>query len=281
MPYLLFLYIYIYIYISNGTGPQVEIKGAPDIYVNSGSQVELVCLLTDVLEEPPFIFWHYGDERLVMDRRPHQRGPPSAQAWVAHEITSSQSPPSEQGNESINYDEDYQYGYDSYDVYDPYLMVSTSSSINRYFHFLPLSDWWNCIQLIRTDGIDLTTLSVYHCISDNATYKKKIIKQTNRQKMKYFDHSSPEVASEGKRTARKPSVRTWSITRIEPGVIVSRLSITNPSRSDSGHYQCRPSNMPVANVTLHVLDGAYRLYASKFKGFRSIGGTSDKSEWTE
>ena len=48
-------------YISSvqNAAPRVEIKGSPEIYVNSGSyQVELQCLLTDVLEEPPFIFWY-------------------------------------------------------------------------------------------------------------------------------------------------------------------------------------------------------------------------------
>ena len=127
----------------------MEIKGAPDIYVDSGSQVELVCLLTDVLEEPPFIFWYYGDERLVMDRRPHQRGAPSAQAWVAQEDASSHSPPSEQWNESIHYD-DYQYrydSYDSYDPYDPYLTSSTTSSILRYGRFSNCySNWTDSTQ---------------------------------------------------------------------------------------------------------------------------------------
>ena len=46
-------------FCSISAAPQVEIKGSPEIYVNSGShQVELQCLLTDVLEEPPFIFWY-------------------------------------------------------------------------------------------------------------------------------------------------------------------------------------------------------------------------------
>merc|ERR1712071_402316 len=59
------------------------------------------------------------------------------------------------------------------------------------------------------------------------------------------------------RKLRKPSIRTSSISRIKPGVIQSKLTITNPSKKDSGQYQCLPSNMNTANVTLHVLDGEH------------------------
>lgn len=44
----------------------MEIRGSPDIYVKSGSRVELQCILSDVLEEPPFIFWYYEDRRLII-----------------------------------------------------------------------------------------------------------------------------------------------------------------------------------------------------------------------
>jgi len=200
--------------------PQVEIKGAPDIYVNSGSQVEIVCLLSDVLEEPPFIFWHYGDERLVMDRRPHQRGAPSAQAWVAHQLTSPASPPSQQPNDSNHYiDDDYQYNYDSYETY---LTSTTTSSIHS---------------------------------------------------------SGSSGADQAKRKIRKPSVRTWSIVRMEPGVIASRLTITNPSMSDSGHYQCRPSNLPTANVTLHVLDGEHEEPAAAVQDGTNSSASAASAHW--
>jgi len=202
----------------NIISPQVEIKGAPDVYVNSGSQVELVCLLTDVLEEPPFIFWYYGDERLMMDsaadaqserrhKRRHQSAP-VAQPWVAHHSTKapstgwSESPidiqTQSEWNDSNVYD-DYQYNYDYYQY------GSTPSRIDGATH----SDY------------------------------------------------QPQTPPSPPRKLRKPSIRTSSISRIKPGVIQSKLTITNPSKKDSGQYQCLPSNMNTANVTLHVLDGEH------------------------
>lgn len=47
--------------------PHVEVRGWPDVYVKSGSRVELQCQLSDVLDEPPFIFWYFDGQRLVDD----------------------------------------------------------------------------------------------------------------------------------------------------------------------------------------------------------------------
>ena len=43
----------------------MEIRGAPDIYVMAGSGVALHCVISGLLETPPFIFWYHKTERIA------------------------------------------------------------------------------------------------------------------------------------------------------------------------------------------------------------------------
>ncbi|XP_045133839.1 zwei Ig domain protein zig-8-like [Portunus trituberculatus] len=45
--------------------PTVSITGKSDIYVKSGSTVNIQCVITDALEEPTYIFWYHGNRRVV------------------------------------------------------------------------------------------------------------------------------------------------------------------------------------------------------------------------
>ncbi len=45
--------------------PTVEIRGAPDIYVMAGSGVALHCVISGLLETPPFVFWYHKTERIA------------------------------------------------------------------------------------------------------------------------------------------------------------------------------------------------------------------------
>jgi hypothetical protein len=47
------------------TVPQVEIRGAPDIYVMAGSGVALHCVISGLIETPPYIFWYHKTERIA------------------------------------------------------------------------------------------------------------------------------------------------------------------------------------------------------------------------
>ena len=47
------------------TVPQVEIRGAPDIYVMAGSGVVLHCVITGLIEIPPFVFWYRAGQRIA------------------------------------------------------------------------------------------------------------------------------------------------------------------------------------------------------------------------
>lgn len=49
----------------NKTVPQVEIRGAPDIYVMAGSGVALHCVISGLIETPPYIFWYHKTERIA------------------------------------------------------------------------------------------------------------------------------------------------------------------------------------------------------------------------
>jgi len=45
--------------------PKIEIMGASDIYVKTGSTVNLKCVITQSLEEPAYIFWYHGQNRIL------------------------------------------------------------------------------------------------------------------------------------------------------------------------------------------------------------------------
>lgn len=45
--------------------PKIEIMGASDIYVKTGSTVNLKCVITQSLEEPAYIFWYHDGVRVL------------------------------------------------------------------------------------------------------------------------------------------------------------------------------------------------------------------------
>ena len=212
--------------------PQVEIKGSPDIYVNSGSQVELLCLLTDVLEEPPFIFWHYEDERLLIDNadsgqipqdvHPEAMEVAAPQAWVAEQEGASVAAVASFHPEELWHPEEME--------------EETGEEMEGEAEEAPEE---------AEDSYQFNTDSTQGSLMEGGT--------TARGQVHPHPHRKPHPTRK-----RKPTIRTTSIHRLQPGVILSRLTITNPSMEDSGRYQCRPSNMAIANVTLHVLDGKSR-----------------------
>ena len=44
--------------------PQTEILGEPDVFVKSGSAVQIKCVITQNLEQPSYIFWYHDQERV-------------------------------------------------------------------------------------------------------------------------------------------------------------------------------------------------------------------------
>lgn len=53
---LLFFFCY-YIFIE----PSTEIIGAPDLYIESGSTINLTCVVNNSPEPPAFIFWNHNN----------------------------------------------------------------------------------------------------------------------------------------------------------------------------------------------------------------------------
>lgn len=45
--------------------PKIEIMGESDLYVKTGSTVNLKCVITQSLEEPAYIFWYHDNERVL------------------------------------------------------------------------------------------------------------------------------------------------------------------------------------------------------------------------
>jgi len=46
-----------------------EIAGSPDMYVESGSDVNLVCSLRNYTMPPPFVFWYQGRHMINHEKR--------------------------------------------------------------------------------------------------------------------------------------------------------------------------------------------------------------------
>lgn len=45
--------------------PSVKILGDREVHVKSGTSVSLRCLISNVLEEPSYVFWYKEDKRLL------------------------------------------------------------------------------------------------------------------------------------------------------------------------------------------------------------------------
>ena len=43
----------------------MEIRGAPDVYYMAGSEVVLNCVISGLMEMPPFVFWYRGGQRIA------------------------------------------------------------------------------------------------------------------------------------------------------------------------------------------------------------------------
>lgn len=44
-----------------------EIRGAPDMYAQEGSDVTLLCRLKNYIELPTYLFWYHGDQMINYD----------------------------------------------------------------------------------------------------------------------------------------------------------------------------------------------------------------------
>ncbi|ODM96843.1 Lachesin [Orchesella cincta] len=52
--------------------PQTKIIGESELFVKSGSTVQLKCIITQSLEQPPYIFWYHDGGRVVSLNGKHQ-----------------------------------------------------------------------------------------------------------------------------------------------------------------------------------------------------------------
>jgi len=56
--------------------PSVSIVGDREVHVNEGSPVSLRCKISNVLDEPSFVFWYHGDRRILPSPAATSRQPP-------------------------------------------------------------------------------------------------------------------------------------------------------------------------------------------------------------
>lgn len=208
----------------------MEIKGSPEIYVNSGCyQVELQCLLTDVLEEPPFIFWYRDNQRLQTDS--------------ALDVTPQQYRQPQTAKQILLGAETWKTNKESVDT------TIVSSQTTPY-----LENVWNADENAIESLPYVDYLFNYHTTRVNEEGSGSGISGAWAMDSDSFHPRWPHSPTRNEH-ARSTSIKSTDILRIQPGAILSRLTIFSPTTLDSGQYQCRPSNLTPANVTLHVLDG--------------------------
>lgn len=53
--------------LHNVTEPSTEIIGAPDLYIESGSTINLTCVILYSPEPPAYIFWNHNDGVCITD----------------------------------------------------------------------------------------------------------------------------------------------------------------------------------------------------------------------
>ncbi|XP_042213321.1 zwei Ig domain protein zig-8-like isoform X2 [Homarus americanus] len=84
--------------------PQVEVKGASDKYVRSGSTARLECKVSSTVQLPDYIFWYHLGERLLEYDNPRvkmtvsRRGGQGSEMSIISTLIISNAEPSDAGN---------------------------------------------------------------------------------------------------------------------------------------------------------------------------------------
>nr|XP_045619227.1 uncharacterized protein LOC123771027 isoform X2 [Procambarus clarkii] len=84
--------------------PQVEVSGAADKYVRSGSTARLECKVSSTVQLPDYIFWYHSGERLLEYNNPRvkftvsRRGGQGSEMSVTSTLVISTARPSDAGN---------------------------------------------------------------------------------------------------------------------------------------------------------------------------------------
>ncbi|XP_069180524.1 inactive tyrosine-protein kinase 7-like isoform X2 [Procambarus clarkii] len=84
--------------------PQVEVSGAADKYVRSGSTARLECKVSSAVQLPDYIFWYHSGERLLEYDNPRvkfrvsRRGGQGSEMSVTSTLVISSARPSDAGN---------------------------------------------------------------------------------------------------------------------------------------------------------------------------------------
>ncbi|XP_050696538.1 zwei Ig domain protein zig-8-like [Eriocheir sinensis] len=84
--------------------PQVEVSGATDKYVRSGSSARLECTVSSTVQLPDYIFWYHSGDRLLEYDHPRvkitvsRRGGQGSEMSVTSTLTISNARPSDAGN---------------------------------------------------------------------------------------------------------------------------------------------------------------------------------------
>ncbi|XP_071521642.1 junctional adhesion molecule-like [Panulirus ornatus] len=84
--------------------PQVEVTGAADKYVRSGSTARLECKVSSTVQLPDYIFWYHSGERLLEHDNPRvkitvsRRGGQGSEMSVTSTLVISNARPSDAGN---------------------------------------------------------------------------------------------------------------------------------------------------------------------------------------
>ena len=94
--------------------------------------------------------------------------------------------------------------------------------------------------------ISYTQLNIYFQLS---TYEKEVYKT------EFSGHGKRDVSEMGVSVVTAIQGRMSLIQTLKSGTTISSLLVEKTNPSDSGTYQCIPSNTGPATINVHVLDG--------------------------
>ena len=94
--------------------------------------------------------------------------------------------------------------------------------------------------------ISYTQLNIYFQLS---TYEKEVYKT------EFSGHDKRDVSEMGVSVVTAIQGRMSLIQTLKSGTTISSLLVEKTNPSDSGTYQCIPSNTGPATINVHVLDG--------------------------
>lgn len=195
--------------------PTATILGSPELYFNSGSTINLTCIVTNVFEPPTYVFWFHNSTVLNFYSRERINVAVDAREKTTSTLTISNAKTSDSGNYSCNPSTTNATSITVH-VYDPKVVIPGPPDI-----------------YLKSGS----TIKLSCVISPHAEPPEFIFWYHENRVINYYSTSTAEVSME---TAKYTTI--------------AKLSVLNAQLSNSGNYTCSPTNVDSRSVMVHVLN---------------------------